>query len=183
MQMLGFRGNSGAKDTETSPGPPNGSANPSSASHGAARPLRLVYCDEKGKFVMDPEAVAVLQLVKGPVGVVAVCGRARQGKSFILNQVFFLNSTPLFQGYNNAYIFLFLTLVYLWLPNSCFVYWSIRSVSVNIGLWNNFLLPMKAALPLRELAQISFDADSAILFLWKFPDTFLKCHRLILQKF
>jgi hypothetical protein len=52
-----------------------------------ARPLRLAYCDEKGKFVMDPEAVAALQLVKGPVGVVSVCGRARQGKSFVLNQV------------------------------------------------------------------------------------------------
>lgn len=56
-------------------------------STGPARPLRLVYCDEKGKFQMDPEAVAVLQLVKGPIGVVSVCGRARQGKSFILNQV------------------------------------------------------------------------------------------------
>lgn len=54
---------------------------------GPARPIRLVYCDEKGKFQMDPEAVAVLQLVKEPVGVVSVCGRARQGKSFILNQV------------------------------------------------------------------------------------------------
>ncbi len=54
---------------------------------GPARPLRLVYCDEKGKFKMDPEAVAALQVVKGPVGVVSVCGRARQGKSFILNQV------------------------------------------------------------------------------------------------
>lgn len=54
---------------------------------GPARPLRLVYCDEKGKFRMDPEAVATLQLVKGPIGVVSVCGRARQGKSFILNQV------------------------------------------------------------------------------------------------
>jgi len=54
---------------------------------GPARPLRLVYCDEKGQFRMDPEAVAALQLVKGPVGAVSVCGRARQGKSFILNQV------------------------------------------------------------------------------------------------
>lgn len=59
----------------------------SSVARGPARPLRLVYCDEKGKFGMDPEAVAALQLVKGPVGAVAVCGRARQGKSFILNQV------------------------------------------------------------------------------------------------
>lgn len=56
-------------------------------STGPARPIRLVYCDEKGKFRMDPEAVATLQLVKGPVGVVSVCGRARQGKSFILNQL------------------------------------------------------------------------------------------------
>lgn len=56
---------------------------------GPARPIRLVYCDEKGRFQLDPEAVAVLQLVKEPVGVVSVCGRARQGKSFILNQVCF----------------------------------------------------------------------------------------------
>ena len=64
-------------------------ATPSSAPpvSGPARPIRLVYCDEKGKFQMDPEAVATLQLVKEPIGVVSVCGRARQGKSFILNQV------------------------------------------------------------------------------------------------
>lgn len=54
---------------------------------GPARPIRLVYYDEKGKFRMDPEAVAALQLVKEPIGVVSVCGRARQGKSFILNQL------------------------------------------------------------------------------------------------
>ncbi|XP_051125056.1 uncharacterized protein LOC127247299 isoform X2 [Andrographis paniculata] len=54
---------------------------------GPARPIRLVYADEKGKFHMDPEAVTMLQLVKEPVGVVSVCGRARQGKSFILNQL------------------------------------------------------------------------------------------------
>lgn len=63
--------------------------------NGPARPIRLVYCDEKGKFRMDPEAVAALQLVKGPVGVVSVCGRARQGKSFILNQVPFLGVVKL----------------------------------------------------------------------------------------
>ncbi|KAK5825899.1 uncharacterized protein LOC108465221 [Gossypium arboreum] len=54
---------------------------------GPARPIRLLYCDEKGKFRMDPEAVAALQLVREPIGVVSVCGRARQGKSFILNQL------------------------------------------------------------------------------------------------
>ncbi|CAH9137874.1 unnamed protein product [Cuscuta epithymum] len=54
---------------------------------GPARPIRFVYCDEKGKFQIDPEALAVLQIVKEPVGVVSVCGRARQGKSYILNQL------------------------------------------------------------------------------------------------
>nr|GMC89973.1 guanylate-binding protein 1-like [Ipomoea batatas] len=77
--------------------PPAGSSSPSSPSPfpplsinttaGPARPIRFVYCDEKGKFQIDPEALAVLQLVKEPVGVVAVCGRARQGKSYILNQL------------------------------------------------------------------------------------------------
>ncbi|KAG5115843.1 hypothetical protein JHK84_041956 [Glycine max] len=45
-----------------------------------ASPIRLVYCDENERFRMDPEAVATLQLVKELVGVVSVCGRARQGK-------------------------------------------------------------------------------------------------------
>ena len=65
-----------------------------SVAGGPARPLRLVYCDERGKFKMDPEAIAALHMVKGPLGVVAVCGRARQGKSFILNQVCFSIESP-----------------------------------------------------------------------------------------
>lgn len=81
-------------ETETSlvvhsPSPPASSNIRKSVSRWSAKPLRLVYCDERGKFRMDPEAVAALQLVKGPVGAVSVCGRARQGKSFILNQVCF----------------------------------------------------------------------------------------------
>lgn len=85
-----FRG----RDNSSSDTSPQSSSSPSlspSASPvtGPARPIRLVYTDDKGKFRMDPEAVAALQLVKGPVGVVSVCGRARQGKSYILNQVRF----------------------------------------------------------------------------------------------
>ncbi|XP_057749590.1 uncharacterized protein LOC130968376 [Arachis stenosperma] len=86
MQRL-FRG----RDTPADDSPPPYSVASSSPSAspvtGPARPIRLVYCDEKGKFRMDPEAVATLQLVKEPIGVVSVCGRARQGKSFILNQL------------------------------------------------------------------------------------------------
>ena len=86
-----FRGKDNSADV-SSPQSPLPSLTPSASSlsssvTGPARPIRLVYCDEKGKFRMDPEAVATLQLVKEPIGVVSVCGRARQGKSFILNQV------------------------------------------------------------------------------------------------
>ncbi|KAJ6797421.1 guanylate-binding protein 3 [Iris pallida] len=99
MNRLGFRGSSKKDPNSSSSSSPlsNPNTSPSSGrsssagtatpSVGPARPLRLVYCDEKGKFRMDPEAVATLQLVKGPIGVVSVCGRARQGKSFILNQL------------------------------------------------------------------------------------------------
>ncbi|KAL2524218.1 Guanylate-binding family protein [Abeliophyllum distichum] len=84
MRIFG-KGSAGDSPQKESPGPstPSGPANTAA---GPARPIRLVYCDENGRFQMDPEAVAVLQLVKEPVGVVSVCGRARQGKSFILNQ-------------------------------------------------------------------------------------------------
>ncbi|KAJ1402105.1 P-loop containing nucleoside triphosphate hydrolase [Sesbania bispinosa] len=84
MMRFFNRGRDSPADTS-----PTSTATTSSSSPvtGPARPIRLVYCDEKGKFRMDPEAVATLQLVKEPIGVVSVCGRARQGKSFILNQL------------------------------------------------------------------------------------------------
>ncbi|OMO65258.1 hypothetical protein COLO4_31408 [Corchorus olitorius] len=89
LKFWSSKGNESSPDV--SPQSFGNSASRSSASvspvTGPARPIRLVYCDEKGKFRMDPEAVAALQLVKGPIGVVSVCGRARQGKSFILNQL------------------------------------------------------------------------------------------------
>ena len=127
MQILGFRGGSAAsssspKGRDASPRSdhpnPSRSAVTSSSpvssitpgSVGPARPLRLVYCDEKGKFRMDPEAVAALHLVKGPIGVVSVCGRARQGKSFILNQVSSSSSSSFSTFLSICVIFLFLGL-------------------------------------------------------------------------
>ncbi|KAL3643470.1 hypothetical protein CASFOL_014285 [Castilleja foliolosa] len=86
MMRLFGRGSSGESPHAVSPPTPLPTA-AYNMSAGPARPIRLVYCDEKGRFHMDPEAVALLQLVKQPVGVVSVCGRARQGKSFILNQL------------------------------------------------------------------------------------------------
>ncbi|GKF74779.1 guanylate-binding protein 4-like protein, partial [Tanacetum coccineum] len=75
-----------ASTSSASPSSPSTPLFSPSVTSGPARPIRLVYCDERGKFQMDPEAVSILQLVKEPIGVVSVCGRARQGKSYILNQ-------------------------------------------------------------------------------------------------
>jgi len=50
--------------------------------------MELIKFDaQTGRFQVGQDAAASLRAVKGPVGVVAVCGRARQGKSFILNQL------------------------------------------------------------------------------------------------
>uniref|UniRef100_A0ACD5TDS6 Uncharacterized protein n=1 Tax=Avena sativa TaxID=4498 RepID=A0ACD5TDS6_AVESA len=88
LHRLGLRGSpSATADGSAGASPSAAAAGNGGGAGGLGRPLRLVYCDEKGKFVMDPEAVSALQLVKGPVGVVSVCGRARQGKSFVLNQL------------------------------------------------------------------------------------------------
>ncbi|XP_004248120.1 uncharacterized protein [Solanum lycopersicum] len=92
MRRLFGRGSAGESPQQSSPSPspsPPQTSPPSSVNiaAGPARPIRFVYCDEKGKFQIDPEALAILQLVKEPVGIVSVCGRARQGKSFILNQL------------------------------------------------------------------------------------------------
>ncbi|KAJ8431708.1 hypothetical protein Cgig2_005215 [Carnegiea gigantea] len=81
-----FFGGKDAGDPSASAVSPSSSPAHSPSVTGPARPIRFVYCDENGKFRLDPQALAVLQLVKVPIGVVAVCGRARQGKSFILNQ-------------------------------------------------------------------------------------------------
>ena len=58
-------------------------AEPSSA----GRPIKFIYYDESGKFKVHQDAVDALMQIKGPIGVVSVCGRARQGKSFLMNQV------------------------------------------------------------------------------------------------
>lgn len=84
------RGRENANDSSPQSSPsPSSSTSPSHVT-GPPRPINLVYRDRDGKFRMDPEAVATLQLVKAPIGVVSVCGRSRQGKSFILNQVVYL---------------------------------------------------------------------------------------------
>ncbi|KAG2489141.1 hypothetical protein HYH03_012367 [Edaphochlamys debaryana] len=48
----------------------------------------LVTFDAASKlFSVDSTAVRALRALSGPIAVIAVCGRARQGKSFLLNQL------------------------------------------------------------------------------------------------
>jgi hypothetical protein len=50
------------------------------------KPLLLIGFNESThKWEVNPEAATVLQRVPGPLCTLAVCGRARQGKSFLLN--------------------------------------------------------------------------------------------------
>lgn len=60
----------------------------SSTTERSGQPLELVRYDSTSKrFEVGEEALSVLRSVNGPMGVISVCGRARQGKSFILNQL------------------------------------------------------------------------------------------------
>lgn len=55
---------------------------------GGGTPLELVRFDpDSGQFELGTAALEVLRRTRGPIGVVAVAGRARQGKSYILNQL------------------------------------------------------------------------------------------------
>lgn len=51
----------------------------------AGRPIQLLAVTPEGRFAVPPEAQQALARVQGPVGAVAVVGRARQGKSYLLN--------------------------------------------------------------------------------------------------
>lgn len=53
-----------------------------------AAPLEFILFDEEtGKLKVGDAAKAALRKIRGPLGVMSVCGRARTGKSFILNQL------------------------------------------------------------------------------------------------
>lgn len=65
-----------------------GSAAPGAPSAEQGTPLELIsYNTATKRFELGTEALNVLRKITTPVAVVAVSGRARQGKSFILNQL------------------------------------------------------------------------------------------------
>eukprot|EP00878_Enallax_costatus_P026595 GHUV01028546.1.p1 GENE.GHUV01028546.1~~GHUV01028546.1.p1 ORF type:complete len:721 (+),score=264.72 GHUV01028546.1:893-3055(+) len=68
--------------------PGTAAADPANAQAAHGKPLLLIGFNEATKkWEVGQEAVAVLQGIKGPLCTVSVCGRARQGKSFLLNQL------------------------------------------------------------------------------------------------
>ena len=87
--MFGFGRSRQDKQPATSTSRAAPASNPRASQPGAPGvPLELVrYDTDSGKFHVGEQALEMLRATKDPVGVVAVCGRARQGKSFILNQL------------------------------------------------------------------------------------------------
>ena len=52
------------------------------------RPVQFTAFDEgANKFRVTAEALGLLRVVEGPVAVLSVSGKARQGKSYLLNQL------------------------------------------------------------------------------------------------
>lgn len=88
--LRGQAGEDAPSDDYTWVSPP-----PTSSSHSSPRqqpqpghPLKLVdHNASTGTFELGSEALQVLRSINGPIAVVALCGRARQGKSYILNQL------------------------------------------------------------------------------------------------
>lgn len=71
MSWFGRRG--------TAATPPAAAGGSGAAPGGAGSPLELIRFDSAtGKFELGREALQALKNTRGPVGVVAVCGRARQ---------------------------------------------------------------------------------------------------------
>ena len=50
----------------------------------AGKPLHLIREESPGRFAVGEEALAALRALEGPVGVISVCGRARQARLTVL---------------------------------------------------------------------------------------------------
>jgi len=48
----------------------------------------IKYDVENARFEVSSEAVEFLQQIEGKIGVIAVCGKYRTGKSYLLNKLF-----------------------------------------------------------------------------------------------
>jgi hypothetical protein len=65
-----------------------GSAEPANAAAAQGQPLLLIgFNDSTQKWEVGQDALKALRSISGPLSTISVCGRARQGKSFLLNQM------------------------------------------------------------------------------------------------
>ena len=55
--------------------------------NGDLRPIRFIVPDKQGKLQVQQEAVDFLNRLRHKIAVVAVTGKYRTGKSFLLNQL------------------------------------------------------------------------------------------------
>lgn len=65
-------------------------AQPAESKEALAIPF-IKYEPEHQRFEVTRDAVDFLQQIEGKVGVVAVCGKYRTGKSYLLNKLFLEN--------------------------------------------------------------------------------------------
>lgn len=63
------------------------SVEPANAAAAAGHPELFISYDDSHNWAVEAKAQRILRSIKGPICVIAVCGRARQGKSFMLNQI------------------------------------------------------------------------------------------------
>jgi Guanylate-binding protein, N-terminal domain len=59
---------------------------------GEERAINLIVYDQQRGFYVSEEAIAMLRNVKEKIGIIAVAGKYRTGKSFLLNRII-LNKT------------------------------------------------------------------------------------------
>lgn len=72
------------RGTQWFSGRSGGGGTPPPAKLPPGKPLLLIGFNEATRaWEANPEAMALLQRVPGPLATLAVCGRARQGKSFL----------------------------------------------------------------------------------------------------
>lgn len=72
------------RGTQWFSGRSGGGGTPPPAKLPPGKPMLLIGFNEASRsWEANPEAMALLQRVPGPLATLAVCGRARQGKSFL----------------------------------------------------------------------------------------------------
>jgi len=63
------------------------------ADHDLGSPVSLIYFDQDEGYKISEEGVQLLQSIEENIGVIAVAGKYRTGKSYLLNKIILQNKT------------------------------------------------------------------------------------------